>query len=70
MPGGPGLASRLDLGRLQLLCRFSQLPRGFETPDRPVGGIESAERGKDPLGGILGGHGHSVFDNRSRSMIR
>jgi len=69
-PRGSGLAGGLNLGGLQFLCRFSQAPGGFEPADRPVGGVESAERSQDPLGETLGGHRHSVFDTRYRSMIR
>ena len=69
-PRGSGLAGGLNLGGLQFVCRFSQAPGGFEPADRPVGGVESAERSQDPLGRTLGGHAHSVFDTRYRSMIR
>lgn len=69
IPGGPGLAGGLNLGGLQLLCRFSKLPGSPESADRSVGDVESAERRGDPPDGILGGHHHSVFDNRPRSMI-
>ena len=69
IPGGPGLAGGLDLGGLQLLCRFSQLPGSCESANRPIGDVESAERRGDPPDGILGRHHHSVFDNRSGSMI-
>jgi hypothetical protein len=46
MPRGSGLARGLDLGRLQLLRRFSQAPGGFEPANRPVGGVKGTERGK------------------------
>jgi hypothetical protein len=69
-PRSSGLAGGLDLSGLQFVCRFSQAPGGFEPADRPVGGVESAERSKDPLGRTLGSHRHSVFDTRYRSMIR
>jgi hypothetical protein len=69
-PGGSGLAGGLNLGGFQLLRRFPQAAGGIEPADRPVGDVESAERGEDPLAGILGGHRHSLFDNRHRSMIR
>jgi hypothetical protein len=69
-PRGSGLAGGLNLGGLQLLCRFSQAPGGLEPADGPVGGVEGAERSKDPLDRALGGHGHSVFDSWPRSMIR
>ena len=70
IPGGTGLAGGLNLGGLQLLGRFSQVPRSFESANRSVGDVESAERRGDPPDGTLGGHHHSVFDNRYRSMIR
>ena len=69
-PRGSGLAGSLNLGGLQFLCRFSQVPGGFESAHRPVGDVESAERSGDPLNRTLGGHQVSVVDNRSRSMIR
>ncbi len=69
IPGGTGLAGGLNLGGLQLLGRFSQVPGSFESADRSVGGVESVERRGDPPDGTLGGHHHSVFDNRYRSMI-
>ena len=70
IPGGTGLAGGLNLGGLQLLGRFSQAPGSFESANRSVGDVESAERRSDPPDGTLGGHHHSVFDNRCRSMIR
>jgi len=69
-PRGSGLAGGLNLSSLQFLGRLSQAPGGFEPADRPVGGVESAERSQDPLSETLGGHRHSVFDIRYRSMIR
>jgi ATP-binding cassette, subfamily B, bacterial len=69
-PRGPGLAGGLNLGGLQFLCRFSQAPGRFEPAHRLVGGVESAQRGKDPLDRTLGGHGTSLFDIWCRSMIR
>ena len=70
IPRDTGLAGGLDLDGLQVLGRFSQLPGDFESANRSVGDVESAERCGDPPDGILGGHRHSVFDNRYRSMIR
>ena len=58
------------LGRLQLLSRFSQAAGGVEPAHRRVGGVESVERGEDPLDRTSGGHRHSVLDSRRRSMIR
>jgi hypothetical protein len=69
-PRDPGLAGGLDLGGLQFLCGFSQAPGGLEPADRPVGDVEGAERGQDPLDRTLGCHQYSVVDSRSRSMIR
>lgn len=69
-PRGSGLAGSLNLGGLQFLCRFSQVPGGFESAHRPVGDVESAERSGDPLNRTLGGHQVSVVDDRCRSMIR
>ena len=60
IPSGTGLAGGLNLGGLQLFCRFSQLPGSVESANRSVGGVESAERGSNPPDGILGGHHHSV----------
>ena len=60
VPGGTGLAGGLNLGGLQFLCRFSQLPGSFEPANRSVGDVESAERRGDPPDGIPGGHHHSV----------
>ena len=55
-PGDPGLAGGLNLGALKFLGRFPQPPGGLEPADRPVGGVESAERGEDPLDRTLGSH--------------
>jgi hypothetical protein len=68
-PGGSGLAGGLNLGGLQFLGRFSQEPGSIESADRSVGNVEGVERRGDPLDGALGGHDHSLFDNRQGSMI-
>jgi hypothetical protein len=60
IPGGPSLASGLNLGGLQVLCRFSQPPGSVEPAHRPVGDLQSAERRGDPPEETLGGHCHSV----------
>jgi hypothetical protein len=70
VPRGAGLAGGLDLAGLEFLGRFSQAPGSVKPAHRPVGDVEGAERGKDPLDGTLGGHQHSLVDNRCRSMIR
>jgi hypothetical protein len=70
IPRGPGFAGGLDLGGLKFVGRFAQAPGGVEPAHRPVGDVESAERGEDPLDGTLGGHHHSVVDSGQRSMIR
>ena len=48
VPRSAGLAGGLNLGRLQLLCRFSQPPGSIEPAHRPVGDVQSAERRGDP----------------------
>ena len=53
IPGGAGLAGGLNLGGLQLLCRFSQLPGSCESADWSVGDVEGAERRSDPPTGLL-----------------
>ena len=70
VPGGSGFTGGIDLGGLEFLRRFSQPPGGVEPGQRPVGGVESTERGQDPLDGIPGGHTDSVVDSRQESMIR
>ena len=70
VPRGSGLAGGLNLGGLQLLCRFSQEPGGFESANGSVGDVESAERSMDPFDRVLGGHQLSLFDNWYWSMIR
>jgi hypothetical protein len=59
-PGGTGLAGGLNLGRLQILCRFSQPPGSVEPAHRPVGDVQGAERRGDPPQETLRGHDHSV----------
>jgi hypothetical protein len=60
VPRGAGLAGGLNLGGLQLLCRFSQPPGSVEPAHRSVGDVESAERRGDPPQETLWGHCHSV----------
>ena len=43
-PRRTGLAGGLNLGGLQFLSRFSQLPGSIEPAHRSVGDVESAER--------------------------
>src|ERR1700722_4194706 len=60
VPRSTGLAGGLNLGGLQFLCRFSQLPGSVEPAYRSVGDVERAERCGDPPDETLGGHHHSV----------
>jgi hypothetical protein len=60
IPRGTGLAGGLDLGGLQILCRFSQPPGSVEPAHRPVGDVQGAERRGNPPQETLGGHWHIV----------